>query len=333
MRKSLSLLVFPIAGVLLLSLAVLWSARELRLVLTGERAAGSIVGMVLERADGVDLVSGIDTVVVLQQADGQRFEWASRDGAVLRGSPQGQDELERIAQDALTGNADILRRLLLRESRKGDDPARVVRIERTDKVAGYWGLDQLPAKLEVVDGRPVSVGRPSEVVTVRTVFDGRDEAKVESEKGETLVEFEQTRDGVPVTPKRRDFLLAAEPYTTQFRPVFVYPANGETHVGVSHIGRHGGPTLALRLHNPCRVFFDPQNPAEAVLMADAGPLDGDFLAWFSRWCEGLFSQWGSTALIVIAGLACLLVGLVLVSFSIHRHQPKPVSTPHSTKHL
>jgi hypothetical protein len=216
--------------------------------------------------------------------------------------------------------------VLLRESRRSEDPLRVVRIEKTETIHGFFGLGIIPPVLSLANGRPApgdpgQTGPEAGVVMIRAVFDRSDPALVDQNKGETMMRYEHLREGQTFTPAKQDFFLFSEPYATQFFPVFGFEANGLPVARLSHIGRHGGPTLALQLFGPGVVYFDPKQPSDAILTADPGPVGGDPLGWFSRLCEGIFSQWGSTALIAIAGLAAVLTGLLLIS--LHLIPPKP----------
>ncbi len=51
-------------------------------------------------------------------------------------------------------------------------------------------------------------------------------------------------------------------------------------------------------------------------MSDPGSVGSKPLAWFSEYCEGLFGQWGSTALIALAGILFLGTGLILISLAV-----------------
>jgi hypothetical protein len=231
-------------------------------------------------------------------------------------------DLARVVSDSVRGEAEILRWALLREARRAEDPRRVVRIEKTETIRGYFDQETLPVVMTLRDGELVmdpNGGEPADTVTIRAVFDRTDPAVIQKSKGDSLVSYEYVRNGEPFTPEKRNFFLFAEPYSTQFRPVFGFEANGKPLARLSHIGRHGGPTLALQLFGNCRVFYDPKNPAEAILTALAGPVNGDPLGWFSRLCEGVFGQWGSTALIVIAGGTFFFVGLVFLSLVLIPH--------------
>lgn len=334
MSRALSLAVFPALGLALLLLAWIWSAREVRLLARGTAIEGRIAGMVLDREGGSDLITGIESLLVFQRANGERLTAISKDGvltSVKTLAPGGTeaavalDALDSILgeaelgvlEDARTGNAESIRWALMREARSSGTGRQIVRIERTDTVDGYFGLGEVPRVLTVRAGRPFMEEQMPGRAVVRAVFDQAAIAGNGGQQGEALIDYSFTLDGREMMPKKRDFLLAAEPYTTQFLPVFIYGAEGSQVARISHVGRQGGPTLALRLHRPCRVYFDARDPTDAVLMADVGPAERDnLLGWFSRYCEGLFAQWGSTALMVLAGLSCLLTGLMLISLAV-----------------
>lgn len=343
MKRFLTLATLPVVGAALLVVAFLWSQRDLRLRILGQPADGRVLGMAVQRPSGAtDLLTGVDTDLVLTQADGDRiaarFEnyapvsasWHPQAGgapqplspeAIRDGNAVITPETARVLNDAVRGEAEIIRWSLLRESRRPDDPNRIVRIEKNETIHGYFDLTELPIVLSVKDGRvsldPQNTGAPPlGRATIRTVFDRSDPDLVQKNKNETLVRYEYLRNGAPFVPAKRDFFLFAEPYATQFRPVFGFEVAGTPLARVSHIGRHGGPTLALRLYEDVGVFFDPANPADAILIARPGPVNGDPLGWFSRLCEGIFAQWGSTSLILIAALTCFLVGGIFISLAI-----------------
>lgn len=329
MRRLVRLAILPVAGLVLIGLALIWSGRELHLRLQGKPAVGEVIGMVLQRPGNTDVLRGMDTAIVLGLANGDRILAGYtnyRSQSLLLQNQQGESDVEqtslppttaRILNESLRGDAEILRWGLLRESRRPSDPKRIVRIEKTETVHGYFGLKEAPELFAVTDGRISLDGQAREgIVTVRAVFDRSNTAEVLANKGETLVEYSYIREGLAVEPEKKNFFLFAEPYSTQFRPVFGFGANDVSVARVSHIGRHGGPTLALRLYEPCEVYYDPANPSEAILIAIPGKADGDWLGWFSRFCEGTFGQWGSGSLIVLAGLLFGGTGLLFISLAI-----------------
>lgn len=329
MRRLARLLVFPVVGLMLIVFALFWSDRELRLRIFGNPAVGEVVGMVLQRPDSSDVLSGLDTSLVLVLANGERIssEFTNYQPKWLRRvSEQGTSEIEastlpmetrRILDDSLRGEAEILRWGLLRESRRPDDPTRVIRIEKIETVHGYFGLKEVPELFAFAGGRIAPDGGARRgTVQVRAVFDRSNPDQVLANKGETLVDYEYVRDDQKIMPAKKNFFLFAEPYSTQFRPVFRFEAKDISVARVSHIGRNGGPTLALRLYEPCRVYYDPADPGEAILIANPGKPDGDWLGWFSRVCEGTFSQWGSGSLIFLAGTLFFCTGLVFISLAI-----------------
>lgn len=342
MKNVLRFSVLPVIGLFLLVVFFYWSGRDLRLRFFGQPAEGRIVGMALQRADGTgDLVTGLETDLALTLADGEilkaHFRNDAFESAVLI-SPGGTScnlsaselqggsigsEMARVVSDALRGDAEILRWALLREGRRPEDPRRVVRIQKTETIRGHFDLQAIPVGMSLQDGWLVLDGpdgepAPVETATIRAVFDRSDPAMLQKNKGDSMVSYESLRDGEAFTPERKNFFLYAEPYGTQFLPVFGFDAEGKTVARLSHIGRHGGPTLALQLFGGCRVFYDPQNPSEAILTAVPGAVNGDPLGWFSRLCEGTFSQWGSGSLILLAGLVFLLTGLLFISLVVFR---------------
>ncbi len=347
MKRVLTLALFPLLGAAFIAIALLWNERELRLRFAGERADGLIVGMALQRDGAADLLTGLDSTIVLGLADGTRFTAIYRNYAPVAGSHQSssdapaqavgipdfilgdgtrQDadlsaESRRVLADAVRGDAAIIRWALLRESRRPLDSRRVVRIEKTETIRGYFDVTDLPDVMGIRDGELLlnengTAAASAGVARIHAVFDRSDVPSVLRNKGETLVQYTYERNGVTIEPAKRDFFLAGEPYATEFRPVFAFKVGDEAVARLSHIGRHGGPTLALRLYTSCTVYFDPQNPADAIVVANPGPAEGLWLNWFSRVCEGLFSQWGSGALIVIAGGLFIFVGLILISLAL-----------------
>jgi len=340
------LAVFPVLGLALLVAAGVWSARELRLRFGGLAVEGRIAAMLVERENGVDLCTEIDAEVVADLDDGSRIRIEARNYEIRSATREGvaggtsgaldaaalnrreplpglAPELARALFEAVRGDADTLRRAAMREDRRRGSGAgtRVVRIEKRETVRGHFGLGSVPDVLEW-DGEsvrlPMAAGSALDEVRVRAVFARPADSGEGGRKADWMTGYEAVREGMPWAPARRDFALSAEPYATQFRPVFAFEAAGHRVARLAHIGRHGAPTLALRLFSPCRVYFDPKHPAEAVVAADPGFPEGDRLAWFSRWCEGIFSQWGSTALLAIAGLGCLATGGLLISLAGYR---------------
>lgn len=347
MKRFLTLALFPAIGLLLLGCAFFWGQREIRLRLSGQPAEGRIIGMVLQRADHADIIAGLDTRIVLALANGERIEveyrdytfvtarhFTSTEAALNTESPAPptlsaadldallDPELRRVLTDAVRGNGDIIRWALLRESRRPEVPRRVLRIEKTDTAHGHFGVASVPAVFPVEAGRIV-LDAPTGVARIHAVFDRSELATVQANKSETLVAYEYVRQGESITPARRDFLLAAEPYATQFQPIFAFVAEGTEVARLSHIGRHGGPTLALRLFGECRVYYDRNDPTDAMLTALPGDPDGAPLAWFSRLCEGIFAQWGSTVLIALAGGIFIVTGLLVISLCIFPPRPAP----------
>jgi len=346
MKRILHLSISPIIGILFIFTAYLWGKRELTLRFQGEPTTGVVIGMVLERKDHADLLTSIETQLVFTLANGDRIDAAFRnyqmvsatylssEGAVSRSltaadlDPQVtaadaplRVTLRQTIDDAMRGNGARTQWALQRETRLTGDPKRVVTIDKTETVRGYFDMPSVPVLMELKDGEihfdPALPGSPvSGTVVIRAVYDMTDPAAVQAKKGDSLTIYEYLINGKPHTPDSRDVFLNAGPYTTVFTPVFAFEVNGVQVARLSHIGRHGGPTLALRLFQPCKVYYDPEQPTEAVLIADAGAIDGDWLAWFSRFCEGLFGQWGSTVLIALAGLMFIGVGLITISLAI-----------------
>jgi hypothetical protein len=326
MIRTLKLLLFPAIGVSLLALSVFVTRTPLRLRLLGTPADAAVVGMVISRPEATDVVSRIETELVLTLADGSLVSGSFVDRLPVVSPGEVGPELRRVIYDAVEGDAASVRWSLKREARRRSDPRRVVRIEKTERVHAVLDLPATPSELSLLSDVVVPVGATSTAavsrVVTRAVFDTTDAARLAAAKGDSMIEYERLRAGAVVTPAKRDFLLFSEPYATEFRPVFRYEVDGVTQVRVSHIGRRGGPTLALRLFRPCRVFHDPARPGQALVVADAGAPDGKLLAWFSRYCEGVFAQWGSAALIALAGAMFIFVGLVVLSFAI-RSAGKP----------
>jgi len=345
MKRFLILCVFPLVGLALIALGVIVSWTQLCLRLDGGKTAGRVAGMAIVRRDACDLVTGLDTTLALTLANGEQVRVAYRDYAPVaaqygaRGSTtphalplaalapgtnaggQLTRELRTVLADAARGDATTIRWALQREGRHADEPTRVVRLEKTETARGYFGMATLSATL-VCDadgirpaGAPASVP-PRGTVTTRAVFDATDPAALLRNKGESMTAYLQLRGSVTNTPEKKDFLLYCEPYATEFRPVFTYAVSDRHHALLSHIGRHSGPTLAIILYGPCWVYYDLQQPARAVLIADPGPPAGAWLAWFSRVCEGTFTQWGSAALIILAGIIFILIGLIQISMAV-----------------
>ena len=337
MKRIVVLSIFPLFGLALLLTAFLWSWRDVNLRLRGQSVEGRIVGMALQRHDRNDLLTGLDTNLTIGLADGGKIEAHYQDyrlvsafdetnrpltpaeldaATALQSSPLSPD-LRRVLADALHGQAEIIRWALLREGRRMDDPRRVLRVEKTETIHAILDLKEVPVVMDLRDGKIHLPDSPAPgTVTIRAVFDSSNADAIAKQKGDTLVEYEYLRGGATVTPEKKDFFLFAEPYRTQFLPVFGFVGNGQSIARLSHIGRHGGPTLALRLYEDCLVFYDQKNPEEAILMATPGPVNGDWLAWFSRLCEGFFAQWGSGSLIALAGFTFIATGAIFISLAI-----------------
>ncbi len=363
MKRFLTLLVLPVLGILIVLAGLNWSRRELRLRFEGTGTNGRIVGMVLNRGSHADLVTGIDTNLQFSLANGDRVDANYSDYAPVSATyvpengqpwkipeadldpkaekvPSGlSKELRRALNESVSGDATIIRWALKRESRREKDTTRIIRIAKTETVHGYFGLPQVPETLKMHGGR-VAVDQASAVPStarIQAVFDFSDPVRVKENKGETLISYAYERPG-GTAPENKNFFLYAEPYATEFRPVFAFsckdnPTKGtaDQYARLSHIGRHGGPTLALRLFDICKVYYDPQQPAEAVLMADPGPPpSGAWLNWFSRFCEGLFAQWGTSALMILAGSMFLAVGLMFIWLALSPSKQAPPDHPHET---
>ncbi len=346
MKRIIQLSIFPIIGILFIFAAYLWGKRELTLRFQGEPTTGKVIGMVLERKDHSDLLTALDTQLVFTLANGDRIEAIFHNYKLVTGTYQSAGDTEnriltaadldpkttatggplsvtlrQTIDDAMRGDGARTQWALQRETRLTNDPKRVVTIDKTETVRGYFNMKSVPVLMELKDGEihfdPTLPGSPtSGTVVIRAVFDMTDPAAVRARKGDALTIYQYLINGEEHTPHSRDVFINAEPYTTVFIPVFSFEANGIQVARLSHIGRHGGPTLALRLFEACKVFYDPENPTEAVVIADPGSIDGDWLAWFSRFCEGVFGQWGSTALMALAGLGFMLVGLITISLAI-----------------
>lgn len=326
---------------MLLLLALLWSERELKLRFLGEPTKGQLVGMVLQRQDHSDLLTSIETELVATLANGDEIHTTYRDYELVTADflPRGAREPRALSQaelnpdvravlslelrqainEAVRGDVEVIRWMLMRESRRSNDFQRVLRLEKTETVHGYFKVPQLPEVLPL-NGDRITLLQDSDryagVIKIHAVCDRTDPALVEKNKGQVLTDYEYTLNGQPVVPTKKNFYLTAEPYSTEFRPVFAFDANALRVARLSHIARHGGPTLALRLYGSCQVYYDPKNPTEAVLIADPGAIKGDWLAWFSRACEGTFGQWGSGSLIALAGFIFLSVGMLFISLAI-----------------
>ncbi len=334
----------PLVGLAFLLAAFFWGQREFKLRFFGESAEGRIVGMVLQRADNADLLTGLDIDLRLSLASGQQITARYANGVLTRATADDEGnkhasadalvaelsaELRRVLSEAASGDATVIRWALQREGRRSDDPRRVLRIEKTETVSGWFGVPILPEVLDWHEGRlqlrneaisPETAKVPAYnekgIVRIHAAFDRSDLNAVQAQKGETLVSYSYELNGESIVPTRKNFFLYAEPYTTEFRPVFAYNHAGKGVARLSHIGRQGGPTLALRLFEPCLVYVDPQKPEQAVVTAVPGPVAGAPLTWFSRLCEGIFAQWGTVALIAFAGTMFIVVGLLYVTLSI-----------------
>jgi len=351
MPPFLRLSILPLIGCAFLLSSVIWSQRELKLRFLGQAVDGQLIGMVLQRSETADILAGIDTDLLLTLANGDRIQanysnYELRTSRILpaNAEPEGSanpsadpatetesnpppatvpltESIQTTLDLVVRGNADIVRWALLRETRKSPDPTRVIRIEKTEIIKGYLDVTKIPEVFDLKDGKLVLAKNEIESpnageIRIHGVFDVTDAELLKTQRGNSLIDYSYARNGVIVKPEKKNFFLFAEPYSTQFRPIFSFEANGVAVARLSHIGRHGGPTLALRLYKPCRVFYDKANPEQAFVSAISGPVGKDPLDWFSRFCEGLFGQWGSTALIALAGLLFIVTGLVFISLAI-----------------
>ena len=343
MPRFIRLSILPAIGLLFLVAAYFWSHREVNLRLFGQPAEGRVIGMVLQRPEAADVLAAIETQLVLSLANGDRIDATYSNYTLKNAAYQPKagtaprtlvtndllkenaastlsPELRRVINDSVRGDMSIIGWALRRESRRPEDSSRVIRIEKIETVRGYIGVTHVPEvfglrdEMLVIEGQPEAP--PTGTVRIRALFDQSDPVALKARKGDALKEYSYERNGVAATPGKKNFFLNTEPYATQFRPIFAYKADGRDVARLSHIGRQGGPTLALVLYGPCRVYYDPKNPEQAVVTSVPGPVAGEPLAWFSRFCEGLFGQWGSGSLIVIAGLLFIITGLLFIYLAI-----------------
>lgn len=331
MKRILGLILFPLLGLAMLGVAALWSGREIRLRLAGEESDGRLVGMQLARVSGTDLIDGIGTRLVLDLADQSQVDVEFYDYQFIRGTSQRAGESQRseltakdlnaggpvrenvikVIHDVMDKDASFVRWALQRESRRPEDKHRVVRITKSETIHGYIGLNFKPKNISYQEskvllndaqGQPVS----RESATIHAVFDFTNPKKVSDNKGDSMMSYEYLRKGEKIEPHAKDFYLNAEAYTTSFTPIFAFDAGGKPQAAISHIGRRGGATLALKIFGSCKVYYDKNNPSDAFLMANPQRGEAGFLAWFSLYCEGLFGQWGSGTLMVL--IACFYLG-------------------------
>ena len=342
MKEWVRLAVFPLFAVGLAIVASLIRADDLKILWGGTRVPAKVEGMLIVRPQRIDLIDAIATEIVFELSDRRRLHAEFRNFVLINcqwislatPSPTAGhattsvDAAESVVHphyvallnEAVEINAQRSRWLLQRESESTVDGAHVVRIEKSEHASGLFGLAKVPDGVASVAGRlrpsdGTAGGTAGDVITY-AVLDARDAEAMKASKGDTLVEYQQTRQGVVVEPKTKDFCLFSEPYATEFRPVFIYSAGEDRHVGISDVGRHSGPTLAIRMFRPCWAYYEDQAPERATLVANTGPISGDPLGWFSRYCEGLFSQWGMPLLIAFAASISAVVSLILISLVI-----------------
>ncbi|MCX7848057.1 MAG: hypothetical protein N2595_08535 [bacterium] len=335
MNVLLRLSVLPLLGIGFIATSIYLNWAQLRLRVAGEKIAGQVAGMAIVRGVTNDVIFGIDTEVEMTYETGlgtrllyKNYKvdaaWTVMRDGVAEPLPTDDvsGEILQLAEEVARRSAERIREILKRESRKRrGNGERVVRIIKTETARGYLNVGKIHPVLDWDEKgiRPTSRGGQTPTtgfVRTHAVFDMRDMALVQSNKGEMMVGYAQTRNWELHTPSKQNFVLYCEPYTTEFRPVFAYEVSGRRYARLSHIGRHGGPTLALVLFGPCWVYYDKNAPERAVLIANPGRMEGGILAWFSRLCEGVFAQWGSGALIVMVGLFCLVSGLIQISLAI-----------------
>jgi hypothetical protein len=353
MPRFIRFLILPALGLVLLGVAYFWSQREVNLRFFGKSAEGRLIGMVLQRPGSADVLTSIETQLLLSLGNGDRIDvnytnyerksavYQPADGGAARpisaddlvtGSKTSSlgTEIPRIISESVRADVAMLGWALLRESRRPEDPRRVVRLEKIENVHGYVGISHVPEVFDLRNGTVVIKADqpdapPTGTIRIRAVLDRSDPVALKARKGDVVAEYSYERNGVASKPEKKNFFLNTEPYASQFRPIFGFKANDREVARLSHIGRHGGPTLALLLFGPCRVYYDPKNPEQAVVTAVAGPVAGEPLAWFTRYCEGLFGQWGSGSLIVLAGLLFICTGLAFIYMAI-----KGGGIPHSS---
>ena len=328
MKRLAPFFVLPVLGLALLLAGFLWGGRDLRTRLIGEAVPANLPGMWITRAVGPsDLLTGISTELRFTTADGRIFLVHARNHRPLTapsaaGGLDFPPDVKTFLEKSLAGDIALLRGALRGEARRADDPARIVRVEKIETIHGYLGLPSAPPLLRADAADPlfpIVPADPALAVTrgeirIRAVLDLSDPASLAERRGDSLATYEYLRAGVVTEPAKKNFFLHAEPSSTEFRPVYTYEVDGRrAFVRVSHIGRLGGPTLALRLFHGSTVYHDPAAPELGVLIADAGRPEGQYLAWFSRFCEGIFSQWSMTAILMCAGVIMIFVGLLAFS--------------------
>lgn len=333
--KWLRLSVMPVMGVLFIGVSVWMNWRPLRLRVTGEKVAGRVAGMAIVRGATNDVITSIETEVEVTGESGvgrrvayvdyvMRAAWKVQTNGEVEviSTSEAGSELVALTEDVARRSAERIREIMKREARKSArEGERVVRIVKTETARGFLDVGRLQPVLAwgeegirpiARDGQRMTTG----FVRTQAVFDMRDQALVQSNKGDMMTSYAQVRNWQVHEPASKNFVLFCEPYATEFRPVFTYEVAGKRYARLSHIGRHGGPTLALVLFGPCWVYYDKAAPEKAVLIANPGKMDGAVLAWFSRLCEGAFAQWGSGALIVLVGVIMIMLGLIQLSLAV-----------------
>ncbi len=330
MKRIAPFLVLPVLGLTLLLAGFLWGGRDLRTRLFGEAVPARLPGMWITRAAGSsDLLTSISTECRFTTADGRIFLIHARNHRPLTASgtlPEADfpPHLKTFLDKSLAADIALLRGALRGEARRADDPARIVRVEKIETIHGYLGLPSAPPLLRadaadplfpIVPADPALAATRGEI-RIRAVLDLSDPAALAERRGDSLAAYDYLRAGVATEPAKKNFYLYAEPSSTEFRPVYAYEVDGRSFVRVSHIGRLGGPTLALRLFHDSTVYHDSAAPELGVLIADAGRPEGQYLAWFSRFCEGVFSQWSLTAILMCAGAVMIFVGLLAFSLEV-----------------
>lgn len=335
MKAFLRFVTMPLLGVVFIGVSVYLNWAQLRLRVSGEKVAGKVAGMAIVRGRTNDVITSIETEVEVTYETGfgtlveycdyeLRGAWrVERNGEKEEiGTNEVRREILVLTEEVARRSADRIREIMKREARKSvREGERVVRIIKTETARGFLDVGRIHPVLKWDENgiRPVTRdGSDATTGFVRThaVFDMRDTALVQSNKGDMMVSYAQLRNGELHKPAKQNFMLYCEPYETEFRPVFTYQVGEQRYARLSHIGRRGGPTLALVLFGPCWVYYDKDTPERAVLIANPGKMDGAVLAWFSRLCEGAFAQWGSGALIVLVGLFFLLLGALQISLAV-----------------
>ena len=311
---------FPLIGLSILFLGLHLFESELRLALSGNKVVGSVSATILKRSQSSDFVRNVDTVLTCTTLSGKTIQLPYRNFKFHGTFPK---ELERIRTklaSVASGPIAEGRRLLWGEEWLENNSDRIVRVEKQEIVSGFLTLKELPKEVTINNGvLTLPDNGPINRDITRAVLDIREDFHDPDNPDSIIIDYETSRsDGSKVERARDDFYLYREPYFTEYWPVFRYTHNGRENAYISRVGRRGGPSLALRLFEPCHVFIDPESPKDVYASTIIPKLSESpsFIRWLSDFLEGVFSQWGPFSVFVLLSVFFTFTGIMQATFLI-----------------